>query len=51
MAARWEGFRGLGEKGKRDQVQIASYKNSQGDVKYSTGNTVNSIIISVYGFR
>ena len=32
-------------------IQIPSYKNSPGDVKYSVRNRVNNIVITLYGVR
>ena len=32
-------------------MQVASYKNSHTDVKYSIGNTVNNTVISMCGVR
>ena len=44
------GEKEMGKKGERDsEVQIASYKNSQGDAKCSIGNPVNSTVITVCG--
>ena len=33
------------------KYKTATYKNSYEDVKYSTGNTVKSIIITMYVFK
>lgn len=38
----------MGEKVKRLR---STNKNSHGDVKYSVGNIVNNIVISMYGVR
>lgn len=38
----------MGEKVKRLR---STNKNCHGDVKYSIGNTVNNIVISMYGVR
>ena len=32
-------------------MQIASYKNSHRDVKYTIGDTVGNIVITMYGDR
>lgn len=32
-------------------MQIASYKNSDGDVKYSIADIVSDTVITVYGTR
>ena len=32
-------------------IQIPSYKNSPGDIKYSIRNRVNNIVITLYGVR
>ena len=48
----WGGFEGMGEKGEREEkVQIASYLNSHGDIKYSLCNIANNIVITMYGVR
>ena len=36
---------------RNEDVQIASYNGSPGDVKDSIGNTVGNIVITVYGVR
>ena len=41
----------MGEEVERDEVQIASYKSSHGDVKDSTGNIANNIVITMKDIR
>ena len=53
--ARREVFGITGEKGKGiKKYKLGTnwlFKNSQRDVKYSIGNTVNNILITMYGVR
>lgn len=39
----------MGEK--REGMKTCSYKNGHGDVKYSTGNTVDHTVITLPGVR
>lgn len=40
----------MGAKGEKyEEVQVASYENRHEGVRYSIGNTVNHIVITVYG--
>lgn len=39
------------KRGRDSEVQSASYKNSCGDIKYSTESTVNNIVITTHGVR
>ena len=50
--ARWElsGWDGC-EKGKGIKSTNWLLRNSPGDVKYSMGNVVNNIVITMYGVR
>lgn len=49
MAAEGEGGK-MRRQGERNQeAQTCSYKVSHGNVAYSTGNTVSSIVINMYG--
>ena len=49
MVARAEG--GWGVKTVKGLSTSGWLQNSHGDVKYSTGNTVNNIVITMYGVR
>ena len=41
----------LGSSGWRLQVQIASFKKSHRGVKYSIGNAVSNIVVTIFGVR
>ena len=53
MVARWEGHRGGGWVKKVKGLRRTNWQlqNSHRDVKYSIGNIVNSIVITMYGAR
>ena len=49
--AKGEGVGGLGVKGEGLNSTNGQLRSSHRDVKYSTGNTVNNIVITVHGAR
>ena len=51
MVARWEGTGGTGVKGGRIRKYKLAFIKSPRDVKYSIGNVVNNIAVTVYGLR
>ena len=51
MVARREGFDGLGEKGNGIKSTGWQLQNSHGNVKFSTGNTVDSNLTVTYSAR
>ena len=45
------GFGAIGEKGEEIRKYKLVVTNSHRDVKYSTGNTVNNVLVTTYGVR